>query len=79
MGRELRAMASNVTTGKLYGCDEAAELLGQKSGETIRRWYRSGEVLEPGTEIVKIGGRIVVDVEAVRARLAKEQAQPRKV
>ena len=72
-------MASNATTGKLYGCDEAAELLGQKSGETIRRWYRSGEVLQPGTEIVKIGGRIVVDVEAVRARLAEEQKQTRKV
>jgi hypothetical protein len=65
--------------GKLYNTEEAAYWLGQESAETIRRWYRKGEVLQPGTEVVKIGRDIFVNVCAVNARLAKEQAQPRKV
>jgi hypothetical protein len=65
--------------GKLYNTEDAAYWLGQESGETIRRWHRTGTVLQPGTEIVKIGGRVVVNVGAVLTRLAKEQAQPRKV
>jgi hypothetical protein len=67
------------TTNQLYSCEDAAVMLGQKNAETIRRWWRSGEVLQPGTEIMKVGKRIVVDVEAYRARLATEQSQPRQV
>lgn len=68
--------------GKRYGTKLAAFWLGLEENtgaEVIRDWYRTGEVLQPGTEIVKMGARITVDVSAVRSRLAKEQKQIRKV
>lgn len=62
-----------------YNTKDAAKLLGLPNAEVIRRWYRKSEVLQPGTEVVKLGKFILVDVSAVRSRLAKEQSQPRRV
>lgn len=73
-----------VEFGKLYDTTAAAKLLGleDKGGsEIIRRWWRRGEVLQRGTEIIKPPGSkfILVDVYKVRSRWAKEQAQVRQV